>query len=48
MSNILQINTMSLENTDSHNDNMAPVNDKTADEEVQCKYSSIAFNDPDW
>ncbi|KAK6610523.1 hypothetical protein H4I96_02121 [Botrytis cinerea] len=35
MSNILQINTMSLENTDSHNNNMAPVNDKTADEEVQ-------------
>ena len=48
MSNISQLNTMSLENTDSHNNNMAPVKDETADEEVQCKYSSIAFNDPDW
>ncbi|KAM0176164.1 hypothetical protein ACHAPF_005030 [Botrytis cinerea] len=26
---------MSLENTDSHNNNMAPVKDETADEEVQ-------------
>ncbi|KAK6606712.1 hypothetical protein H4I95_04361 [Botrytis cinerea] len=35
MSNISQLNTMSLENTDSHNNNMAPVKDETADEEVQ-------------
>ncbi|CCD52488.1 predicted protein [Botrytis cinerea T4] len=26
---------MPLENTDSHNNNMAPVKDETADEEVQ-------------
>ncbi|TEY81152.1 hypothetical protein BOTCAL_0034g00160 [Botryotinia calthae] len=39
---------MSLGNTDSHNNNMVPLENETVDEEVQFKYSSMAFIDPNW